>query len=163
MARNHLQNLVMHNSIFNRLWNTAAIVIIIYRIISTIREHIVANKSLAGVRKLIRIDESADLRIVISGLQIIEPGLGWVLLCIRRGCPPPGRCFFRCVPCRKREWNWYVPASQQASCLASQTRFHWDNPKPLKISGIVLTSAVVSQRRCLLVYVIRYYLTCLDL
>ena len=39
---------------------------------------------------------------------------------------------------------------QQASCLASQTRFRWDNPKPLKVSGIVLTSAVVSQRRCLL-------------
>ena len=27
----------------------------------------------------------------------------------------------------------------------------WDDPKPLKVSGIVLTSAVVSQRRCLLV------------
>ena len=24
----------------------------------------------------------------------------------------------------------------------------WDNPKPLKVSGVFLTSAVVSQRRC---------------
>ena len=58
---------------------------------------------------------------------------------------------------------WYVLAEKdsgfvmcrQASCLASQTRFRWDNPKPLKVSGIVLTSAVVSQRRCLLVYCVK--------
>ena len=28
----------------------------------------------------------------------------------------------------------------------------WDNPNPLKVSGVLLTNAVVIQRRCLLVH-----------
>ena len=52
--------------------------------------------------------------------------------------------------CRKREYGCYVPASiafwgQKAVC--------WDNPNPLKVSGIFLTSLRLGdQTRCLLVY-----------
>ena len=62
----------------------------------------------------------------------------------------PSGIFFRKVTCRKRKWICYVPASiafwgQEAVC--------WDNPKPLKVSGIFLTSLCLSdQRRCLLVH-----------
>ena len=64
-------------------------------------------------------------------------------LVARRGYPLRG-CVFRVVTGRKR---CYVLASiafwgQKAVC--------WDNSKPLKVSGIFLTSAVVSQWRCLL-------------
>ena len=50
------------------------------------------------------------------------------------------------------ECRCYVPASivfwgQKTGC--------WDNPKPFKVSGIVLTSAVVSQRRCLILLINR--------
>ena len=73
------------------------------------------------------------------------------LIYVPGGSVPPGFCF-QVVTCRKRESRCYVPASvvfwgQKAGC--------WDSPKPLKVSGIVLTSAVVSQRRCLLVYCVK--------
>ena len=64
----------------------------------------------------------------------------------------PSGTFFRKVTCRKREWICYVPASiafwgQKAVC--------WDSPKPLKVSGIFLTSLRLGdQTRCLLVCVI---------
>ena len=48
---------------------------IAYRIIIAIREHIMADNALSGGGIAVRIDESADGRIVISGLEIIEPGL----------------------------------------------------------------------------------------
>ena len=43
-----------------------------YRIISTIGEHIVARNALAGGGKCVGIDESADLRIEIAGLEIVQ-------------------------------------------------------------------------------------------
>jgi len=52
------------------------ITIFVYnRIIITIRKHIAANKSLPGACKLIRIDESAYLGVIISALQVIEASL----------------------------------------------------------------------------------------
>jgi len=53
-----------------------------YRIIATICKHIVAEEVLAGGGVGIGIEEAANLGIVISGLQIIEPGLYWGLVAI---------------------------------------------------------------------------------
>ena len=60
-------------------------------IIETIGKHIIAQNSLAGGGVGVGIDEAGDLRIVISGLYVIEISLGWVLLCTRRGMFPSGR------------------------------------------------------------------------
>ena len=38
---------------------------------------------------------------------------------------------------------------QHASSFGDKRRICWDSPKPLKVSGILLTSDVVSQRRFL--------------
>ena len=65
------------------------------------------------------------------------------------GLSPSGTLFFGMYLPKKRNRvvMYRVPASiafwgQKAVC--------WDNPKPLKVSGMFLTSAVVSHRRCLL-------------
>ena len=47
----------------------------IYRIIKAIGKHVVAQQALTGRYKCIRIDESTDVRIVISGLEIVQTGL----------------------------------------------------------------------------------------
>ena len=52
----------------------------------------------------------------------------------------------------RTEYRCYVPAS---IAFWGQKAVYWDSPKPLKVSGMVLTSAVVSQRRCLLVLISR--------
>ena len=48
-----------------------------------------------------------------------------------------------------------IPAS---NAFWGQKADRWDNPKPLKVSGVLLISFafVVSQRRCLLVYRIAF-------
>jgi hypothetical protein len=46
-----------------------------YWVIEAICKHIVAQEALTGSDQCVRIDESADFRVVISGLQIIESGL----------------------------------------------------------------------------------------
>ena len=51
--------------------------------------------SLAGGEVDIGGDEAANLRVVISALEIVPSCFGWVLLCTRRGCPPPGHFFGR--------------------------------------------------------------------
>ena len=48
---------------------------IVARIVKTIAKHITAEDTLAGGGVGISIDESTDSGIVISGLEIIEPGL----------------------------------------------------------------------------------------
>ena len=60
-----------------------------------------AEDTLTGGGVGVGVDESADGGVVITGLEVIEPGFGWALLRTRRGCPPPGRCFSVCT-CRKR-------------------------------------------------------------
>ena len=50
----------------------------ISRIVVTIGKHIVAKQALSGGDEGIRVEESADFGIVISGLQVIEPGLSGV-------------------------------------------------------------------------------------
>lgn len=54
------------------------------RIIGTVSKHIVANQPLTCTGKCIRIDESALLGIVITGLEIIESSLYFVDLAIMR-------------------------------------------------------------------------------
>ena len=61
-----------------------------YRIIITIRIHIVAQQSRSGADIPIRIQEPSPLWVIVPALQIVHPGVGWVLLCTRRGRPPPG-------------------------------------------------------------------------
>ena len=48
---------------------------IVARIVKTIAKHITAEDTLAGGGVGVCVDESTDGRIVISGLEIIEPGL----------------------------------------------------------------------------------------
>ena len=53
---------------------------IAYRIIIAIREHIMADNSLAGGGVGVGVEEAAGGRVVISALQIIEPGIGVVVV-----------------------------------------------------------------------------------
>ena len=48
------------------------------RVIATIGKHIVAQQSLAGGYKSIGVDESTDLGIVITGLEVVELGFSVV-------------------------------------------------------------------------------------
>ena len=48
---------------------------VITGVIQTIRKHIVSEQALAGGDKGVGIEESAPSRVVITGLEIIEPGL----------------------------------------------------------------------------------------
>ena len=43
------------------------------RIIVTVGKHVIAQQSLSRGRKCISIDESANLRVVASGLEVVEP------------------------------------------------------------------------------------------
>ena len=91
---------------------------VIDRIIGAVGKHVIAQHALAGAYKYIGIDEAVDGGVIISALEIIEPGFldyvvaialfsghfetpggeppsgyspgsaGWN--CTRRGCPPPG-------------------------------------------------------------------------
>ena len=53
------------------------------RIIQAIGKHIIAEDALAGRNQCIGIDESADLRIVITGLEVVERGLSLLGLTAR--------------------------------------------------------------------------------
>ena len=57
-----------------------AIIKVVDRIISTIGKHIVTQEALAGAYKGIGIEESAEFGIVITGLEVIQLGLGVVYL-----------------------------------------------------------------------------------
>jgi hypothetical protein len=45
------------------------------RVIATIGEHVIAEDTLACRCKCVRIDESTDCGVVITGLQVIESGI----------------------------------------------------------------------------------------
>ena len=47
-----------------------------YWIVATVGKHIVAENALSGGGICVRINKSANRRVIESGLQIIEPGLG---------------------------------------------------------------------------------------
>ena len=47
----------------------------IYRIVPAISKQVITEDALACRNQCIRVDEPADSRIVVSGLEIIEPGL----------------------------------------------------------------------------------------
>ena len=53
---------------------------IINRIIATVGKHIIAQQTLAGGGEDVGIYKAADLRIIISALQIIEPGFSVVVI-----------------------------------------------------------------------------------
>ena len=123
------------------------------RIIVAIGKHVIAQDPLTSRNEGIRIEESTNLRIVISGLQIIEPGLGWVLLCTRRGCPLRN-CVFGLLLAEKRECRCYVPASiadvipRHLSGIFLKPLRAWDYPNNLSF---------VPNRRCLLVFGMNYF------
>ena len=45
------------------------------RIIAAVGEHVITEDALAGGNEGVGVDEAADLRIVITGLQVIEAGI----------------------------------------------------------------------------------------
>ena len=47
----------------------------IFRIIVAICEHVVPNDSLPGTGKLVRVDESAGLGVVVAAVQVIQRAL----------------------------------------------------------------------------------------
>ena len=47
----------------------------VYRIIPTIGKHVIAQDALPGRNIAVGVDEAANLRVVITTLQIIEPGI----------------------------------------------------------------------------------------
>ena len=58
----------------------------VYRIIKAIGKHIIAQHALSGAGVGIGIDESAQLGIVITGLEIVERGLSVLGLTARQFC-----------------------------------------------------------------------------
>ena len=52
--------------------------------IVAIREHVVAEDALAGAGKLVRVDESANLGVVITAAEVIQSQLDRTSVCIRK-------------------------------------------------------------------------------
>ncbi len=67
------------------------------RIIITIRIHIVTRQSRSGADIPIRIQKPSPLRVIVPALQIVQPRLGWTLLCTPEGSSPSGTVTFRVV------------------------------------------------------------------
>ena len=95
----------------------------------------------------VRVDEPAQLWVVVSALEVVQSRFGWLLLCTRRG--KPLRDFvFRIATYRKRECSYYVLASiavglpRLLSGLFLKPLRAWDYPNKLPF---------VPKRRCLLV------------
>ena len=63
-------------------WQITARIGLIHRVIITIGKHIVAYKSLSSGRKGVCIDESADAGIVVTALQVVEPGFSVVVVAV---------------------------------------------------------------------------------
>ena len=61
-------------------WNSATFINTVYRGVCAIRKHIVTQEALPRTRERIRIDESADGGIVISALEVVEPGFSVVVV-----------------------------------------------------------------------------------
>ena len=52
----------------------------IHRIIQTVGKHVIAQDALAGACIGVGIDESAQFGIIITGLEVVERGLGIVII-----------------------------------------------------------------------------------
>ena len=72
--------LVIVNLAVNALVSMPRRITIIHRNIATVGKHIIAQDALTGRCEGIRIEEPAYLRIIISGLKIIQPGFSIVAL-----------------------------------------------------------------------------------
>ena len=95
---------------------------------------------------IVRINKSANLRVVVTGVEIIEPGFGWILLCTRMGCPHPGHFFGRLFAEKENVTAMY----RQTSPFGDKRQVVEENPSSLKVSGIFLTSLRLGdQTRCL--------------
>ena len=57
-------------------------ILTIHRVVATIGKHVITEKTLPRASKGIRIDESADAGIVISALQVVEPGFSVVVVAV---------------------------------------------------------------------------------
>ena len=64
-------------------------VYIVDGIISAVGKHVIAEDALAGRNKYVGIDESTNLRIVITALQVIQPGILGEKLAMRPFFPWP--------------------------------------------------------------------------
>ena len=56
-------------------WEIAYIISIMHRRVITICKHIIPKNAMSGTGITVRIDKSADLGIIVSGLQVVEPSL----------------------------------------------------------------------------------------
>ena len=72
--------LVIANLAVNALVSMPRRITIIHRNIATVGKHIIAKYTLAGRRERISIYKSTDLGIIISALEIIQPGFSIVAL-----------------------------------------------------------------------------------
>ena len=74
-------------------------IVTVYRIVQAIRKHVVAQHALAGTYKGVGIEEAAPSWVIISALEIIQPGFLVMLVAIEAnfgysgvpgGSPQPG-------------------------------------------------------------------------
>ena len=59
----------------------------VYRIVIAIRKHIIAQQSLAGGDEGVGVEESTPCGIIITALEIIEPGFIYTLLAAEANLP----------------------------------------------------------------------------
>ncbi len=52
----------------------SAMITILYRVIATVGKHVIAQYTLSGGNEHVSINESAQLGIVITGLEVVELG-----------------------------------------------------------------------------------------
>ena len=71
----HFVNEIVISQTKNWQRNITIWIIVIDRSVATIGKHVIAKHTLSGGCIGVRINESADLRIVISGLEVVELGL----------------------------------------------------------------------------------------
>ena len=74
----------------------------------------------------IGIDKPTPNGIIIPTIEVVQSCLGWVLLCTRRGCPPPGYFFGRLLAEKENGSVMY----QQASPFGDKRQFVGIIPSP---------------------------------
>ena len=63
-------------------WNSATFINTVYRGVCAICKHIVPQEPLTSGSEGIRIDESTDGGIVVTALQVVEPGFSVVVVAV---------------------------------------------------------------------------------
>ena len=89
----------------------------IYRIVPAISKQVITEDALACRNQCIRVDEPADSRIVVSGLEIIEPGLYFLEEAMRPFLP-----FFRDSKSRKPSTQLYEKSCKTATQFDPQIK-----------------------------------------